>query len=195
VRLLCFIVFLFIVHAVSLFYKFITFNSNVYNILNTGHPHFTHLGSKIVESISPNPITKKVAVIGQGNVALDCARILAKGGSGLFHTDLASHTLPILQDGVKETIVLGRRGHVQGAFTIKELRELTKLQKEGHNTDFVVRTEELDQGATESTLEELKSPTARPKVRIDKLLRDAAKNIAKGSGKLLFANTTGRNVI
>jgi adrenodoxin-NADP+ reductase len=51
---------------------------------------------------------------------------------------------------------------------------LTKLDKEGHGTSFIVKETELDMGATAASLEELNGSAARPKVRIDKLLRDAA---------------------
>ena len=54
-----------------------------------------------------------------GNVALDCARILAKGRENLIDTDIASHSLPVLGGGIKHTTIIGRRGHIQGAFTIK----------------------------------------------------------------------------
>ncbi len=57
-----------------------------------------------------------------GNVALDCARILAKGRDKLIDTDIASHALQVLGQGVKRTTVVGRRGHIQGAFTIKVCR-------------------------------------------------------------------------
>jgi len=61
-----------------------------------------------------------VVVIGQGNVALDCARILSKGAKGLVNTDIASRALSVIgNDGVHLVTVVGRRGHVQGAFTIK----------------------------------------------------------------------------
>ena len=76
------------------------------------------MGEEIAKRI-PNPETAHVVIIGQGNVALDCARILAKGKDGLVDTDIASHALPVLSHGVKQTTVVGRRGHVQGAFTIK----------------------------------------------------------------------------
>ena len=62
--------------------------------------------------------TKQVVVIGQGNVALDCARVLTKGGANLYDTDIAARALSVLT-GSHSTVVLGRRGHVQGAFTIK----------------------------------------------------------------------------
>jgi hypothetical protein len=115
-------------------------------------------------------------VIGQGNVALDCARILAKGGVGLYDTDLASHALSVLGGGVHCVTIVGRRGHVQGAFTIKELRELTKMNDEGYRTAFVVRSDELDMGAaTDASVQELNSSVSgRPKKRIDALLREAA---------------------
>jgi adrenodoxin-NADP+ reductase len=51
---------------------------------------------------------------------------------------------------------------------------LTKLDTEVYGTSFIVKGNELDMGATASSLEELNGPVARPKVRIDKLLRDAA---------------------
>lgn len=138
-----------------------------------GHPDYVHIGNQIHELIS-DPENSQVVVIGQGNVALDCARILAKGSNGLYDTDIAKHSLPLLQNGVKTTTVLGRRGHVQGAFTIKELRELTKLETEGHGTSFIVNKEDLDKGMTPASEEELNGAGGRPKTRIDKLLRDAA---------------------
>jgi len=150
-----------------------------------GHPCFVSVGDKVKSALSrrPNDDGNKVVVIGQGNVALDCARVLAKGGKGLYDTDVAAHSLPVLGDGVASVTVLGRRGHVQGAFTIKELRELVKLKKEGYDTSFLVRTDELDRGTTASSKEELRGPGSRPKTRIDKLLRDAASSCGDESGE------------
>jgi len=90
-----------------------------------GHPDFIHVGEKVAKLIAPsvNP-QAHVVIIGNGNVALDCARILAKGANGLMHTDMASHALPILQDGVKHITIIGRRGHVQASFTIKVTKVL-----------------------------------------------------------------------
>ena len=78
------------------------------------------------------------------------------------------------------SLVIG--GHIQGAFTIKELRELTKLNAEGHNVSFVVRKEELEMGMTDASVEELKGPGGRPKTRIDKLLQDAASEDDQSTG-------------
>ena len=130
-----------------------------------------------------------MVVIGQGNVALDCARILAKGSDGLFDTDIAAHALPIIGNGVSHVSIVGRRGHVQGAFTIKELRELVKLEEEGDGAFFSVRSEELDLGSTEASVKELDSATGRPKKRIEKLLREAA-----GMGESFEAMRIGASI-
>mmetsp|Transcript_3851 Transcript_3851/g.5728 ORF Transcript_3851/g.5728 Transcript_3851/m.5728 type:complete len:323 (+) Transcript_3851:19-987(+) len=104
-----------------------------------GHPDFVQIGEEVKQLIAhPSPEAAHVVIIGQGNVALDCARILSKGAMGLLDTDITSHALPVLQGGVKQVTVIGRRGHIQGAFTIKELRELTKLMEHGYNTSFTV---------------------------------------------------------
>jgi hypothetical protein len=123
-----------------------------------------------------------VVVIGHGNVALDCARVLAKASPGLYDTDLAARVLPVLGDGVARISIVGRRGHVQGAFTIKELRELVNLQAEGHDTSFIVRAEELELGMTLASQQELNGPQGRPRIRIDKLLREAAARGMCGRG-------------
>ena len=144
-----------------------------------GHPNYEHIGQQVEMALQQQQQqqqdgSSEVVVIGQGNVALDCARILGKGQQGLLDTDIASRALPVIRDGVSRVTVMGRRGHIQGAFTIKELRELTKLEEEGNGVKFVVDQDELDLGATPSTQEELAQKGGRPKVRIDKLLRDAA---------------------
>jgi len=148
-----------------------------------GHPDFVHLGKEIEKVLGDKPENVDVLVFGQGNVAVDCARVLAKGVNGLMDTDIASHALPVLKDGVRRTTVIGRRGHLQGAFTIKELRELTKLKEEGHDTSFYVSAEELEEGTTESSKKELESAGSRPKIRIDKLLREAASKYSDSDSK------------
>lgn len=144
-----------------------------------GHPDFVHIGDTVQKALGSaqddNGVRQaSVVVLGQGNVALDCARILAKGSTGLFDTDIAAHSLPVIGNGVSHVSIVGRRGHVQGAFTIKELRELVKLEEEGDGAFFSVRSDELDLGSTEASIKELDSATGRPKKRIEKLLREAA---------------------
>jgi adrenodoxin-NADP+ reductase len=147
-----------------------------FRLLLKGHPNYDHIGDKVARALGGKDGVRdsSVVVIGHGNVALDCARVLAKASPGLYDTDLAARALPVLGDGVSHISIVGRRGHVQGAFTIKELRELVKLEEEGHGTSFVVREDELDMGATPASLEELNGPHGRPRTRIDKLLRETA---------------------
>lgn len=61
----------------------------------------------------------------QGNVAIDCARILTKTIKELQESDISQHAVDALRNSkVKRVHVVGRRGHVQAAFTMKELREV-----------------------------------------------------------------------
>ncbi len=71
---------------------------------------------------------KTAVIIGQGNVAIDVARILAKSADDLKHTDIAEHALAALaQSRIEHVHVVGRRGPAQAKFTTKELREFADL--------------------------------------------------------------------
>ncbi|MDX2136604.1 MAG: FAD-dependent oxidoreductase [Chloroflexota bacterium] len=72
---------------------------------------------------------ERVAIIGNGNVAMDVARILAKTPPELESTDIADHALEALRGScVREIYVLGRRGPAQAAFTNPEIKELGELE-------------------------------------------------------------------
>jgi ferredoxin/flavodoxin---NADP+ reductase len=67
-------------------------------------------------------------IVGNGNVAMDLARILLAPVEELHSTDIAEHALQALgRSHIREVIILGRRGPAQAAFTTKELRELGDL--------------------------------------------------------------------
>ncbi len=67
-------------------------------------------------------------IIGQGNVALDVARTILTDIDALRKTDITEHALERLSKSrIKNIHIVGRRGPVQGAFTIKEIRELLQL--------------------------------------------------------------------
>jgi ferredoxin/flavodoxin---NADP+ reductase len=84
------------------------------------HPHF--------EQKAPDLSGARAVVIGNGNVALDVARILVTEPDALALTDIADHALEALRPrGVEEVVILGRRGPLQTAFTTLELRELADL--------------------------------------------------------------------
>jgi ferredoxin/flavodoxin---NADP+ reductase len=72
---------------------------------------------------------ERAVVIGNGNVATDVARMLALTRPELEETDTANHAIDPLADcGVREIVILGRRGPAQAAFTNPELRELGEMQ-------------------------------------------------------------------
>lgn len=126
-----------------------------------GHPSFSSLGKTDFDLSQ----VRHVVIVGNGNVALDCARILAKPVNELTSTDIASHAVDALSQSVVETItVIGRRGHVQASFTIKELRELTQID----NVNVVIQPEELTAGLTVASKAELDNN--RPKKRIMELI-------------------------
>ena len=86
-----------------------------------GHPDFADL--------DPPLDGTHAAVIGNGNVALDCARILSKTRHEFEGSDIVAHALDALDNSAIRTItILGRRGPHQIAMTPKELGELGHLE-------------------------------------------------------------------
>jgi ferredoxin/flavodoxin---NADP+ reductase len=84
---------------------------------------------------------KEVAVIGNGNVALDVARILAKHADDLLPTEIPDNVYQGLKDSpVTDVHVFGRRGPMQVKFTPLELRELGELR----DVDMIVHDEDFD---------------------------------------------------
>jgi ferredoxin/flavodoxin---NADP+ reductase len=84
---------------------------------------------------------ERVAVVGNGNVAMDVARMLVLPRAELEATDTADHAIAALaESNVKEVVILGRRGPAQAAFTNPELRELGELT----DADVIVEPFELD---------------------------------------------------
>ena len=97
------------------------------------HPDYQHCGP-ILEHV------QRAVVIGNGNVAVDVARVLARKPSELASTDIGAKALEVLRgSGLREVVMLGRRGAAQAAFTTKELKELTALD----GVDFVVEPSEV----------------------------------------------------
>jgi ferredoxin/flavodoxin---NADP+ reductase len=83
----------------------------------------------------------RAVVIGNGNVALDVARMLVLDPDELAPTDAADHALASFAGAsVTEVVVVGRRGPAQAAFTTPELRELGALAR----AEIVVDPAELD---------------------------------------------------
>jgi ferredoxin/flavodoxin---NADP+ reductase len=108
---------------------------------------------------------RRAVVVGNGNVAIDVARMLVLSPEELALTDTADHALEALAAAeVQEVVLLGRRGPAQAAFTNPELRELGELGR----ADVVVDPEEvrLDPLSEAWLASDAASPTARRNVEI-----------------------------
>ncbi|WP_138316624.1 FAD-dependent oxidoreductase [Rhodoluna limnophila] len=86
---------------------------------------------------------KQVAVLGNGNVALDVARVLAKHADDMLSTDIPANVYEGLKASpVTDVHVFGRRGPAQIKFTPIELRELGELD----DVDLVLYDEDFPEG-------------------------------------------------
>lgn len=135
------------------------------------HPNF--------EEATPDLSGARAVVVGNGNVALDVARILVTDPDVLGATDIADHALESLRPcGVEEVVILGRRGPLQTAFTTLELRELADLE----GVDVIVDPAQLE-GITE---EDEAAADKTTKLNI-KVLRDyAARAPRSGHRRIVF---------
>jgi ferredoxin/flavodoxin---NADP+ reductase len=135
-----------------------------------GHPDQTDLEVDLLCS-------ERALVIGNGNVALDVARMLVLDPAELATTDTADHALEVLaRSRVSEVIVVGRRGPAQAAFTNPELLELGDLA----DTDVIVDPAELDRALSVHDAGADEDVTRRRNVEI---LRDYAAREPSGRRK------------
>jgi ferredoxin/flavodoxin---NADP+ reductase len=136
-----------------------------------GHPDFQHL----VFDLSH----ERAVVIGNGNVALDVARMLALTPEELAPTDTTDAAIEsIVSSGIREIVVLGRRGPVQAAWTSTELGELGDLA----GADVVVDPAELELDPVSEGELEVASNVVQRNMEI---LRDFAARERKGAKKVV----------
>jgi ferredoxin--NADP+ reductase len=104
----------------------------------------------------------RAVVVGNGNVAIDVARMLVLDPGDLAATDTADHALAALAAAsVTDVIIVGRRGPAQAAFTNPELRELGELA----HADIIVDPADLELDPDSAAwLESGASATARRNV-------------------------------
>ena|SRR5579859_1973770 len=121
------------------------------------------------------------AVIGNGNVAMDVARILASSYEELRSTDIADYALEALTHSkVREIYLIGRRGPAQAAFTNPELKEFGELSQ----ADVVVRSEDaLLDPASRAWLEQNHDATAEKNVA---MLESYAQRPLSGKAKRVY---------
>jgi ferredoxin/flavodoxin---NADP+ reductase len=122
---------------------------------------------------------ERAVVIGNGNVAMDVARMLALTDAELRGTDTADHAIEALdRSAIREIVVLGRRGPAQAAFTNPEIKELGEME----DADVVVDPAEVElDGASAAYLEsEEADKTTRVNVEI---LREFSQRQPSGKRK------------
>jgi ferredoxin--NADP+ reductase len=107
-----------------------------------GHPDF--------KDLNPPLGGKSVVIIGNGNVALDVARIMAKTETEFAGSDIVGHALEKLNgSGIEKITLLGRRGPHQIAMTPKELGELGHLERAKPLVDGADFPDEADDATLE----------------------------------------------
>ena len=105
-----------------------------------GHPDYQDLEFDLE--------VERAVVIGNGNVALDVARMLALTPEELAPTDTTDAAIEVISHSpISDIVVLGRRGPAEAAFTTPELAELVDLA----GADIVVDPEELEVVTDEPT--------------------------------------------
>ena len=138
-----------------------------------GHPDFQGLDFDLD--------CERVVVIGNGNVAIDCARMLALTEAELAPTDTIDEAADaIAASPVREILMLGRRGPVQAAFTPPELKELGELA----GAEPVVASADLELDAASRA--ELEADRERAHRNFDLLHEYAAREPAGKPRKIIL---------
>jgi ferredoxin/flavodoxin---NADP+ reductase len=134
-----------------------------------GHPDFAELPVDLSQ--------ERVVIVGNGNVALDVARILTADPDELSRTDIADHALATLRTSkVREVVIAARRGPAESAFTLPELIGLTQtaevvLDTEDHDLvarDLAAAEDRLTKAKLEilTKLGDASAPATRPRIRL-----------------------------
>src|SRR6266511_3195738 len=98
-----------------------------------GHPDFQDLPFDLD--------VERAVVVGNGNVALDVARMLALTPEELAPTDTTDQAIEAIGEStIREIVIVGRRGPAQASWTTQELKEMGELA----GADVVVDRAELD---------------------------------------------------
>ncbi|KAK6957872.1 hypothetical protein Daesc_000661 [Daldinia eschscholtzii] len=103
-----------------------------------GLPEYANLAPDLTQG-------DEAVIIGQGNVALDVARMLLENVDILRKSDITEAAIEtLLKSRIKRVHIVGRRGPMQAAFTIKEVRELMKLHGVAfHDIDMSLIPDEI----------------------------------------------------
>jgi ferredoxin/flavodoxin---NADP+ reductase len=119
----------------------------------------------------------RAVVIGNGNVAMDVARMLALTEEELRGTDTADHAIgELAKSKIQEIVVLGRRGPAQAAFTNPEIKELGEMI----DADVIVDPGDVELDPASQAFIETAGKTSRVNVEI---LRDFSQRAPAGKRK------------
>ncbi|MEU1955343.1 4Fe-4S binding protein [Nocardia rhamnosiphila] len=126
---------------------------------------------------------ERAVIVGNGNVALDVARVLTVHPDELAKTDIADHALAALRgSNIREVVVLGRRGPLQAAYTSPEFLALAHLS----GVDIVIDPAELELDPASQAL--LDHPDVEPSLKLKYALAEefAAKPPTEGNKRIVF---------
>ncbi len=138
-----------------------------------GHPDFRNCNFDLNCEVA--------VIVGQGNVAMDVARILCKTIEELKTTDISQHALDVLATSkVREVHMIGRRGPVQASFTAVEAREFGEL----HECDPIIDPQELE--LNEASQKELNDPANAPKKKNYEILQSFLPLAARGKPRKFY---------
>ena len=94
--------------------------------------------------LNPDLDIASAVVVGNGNVAIDVARVLVKTRQEMAHADLPDYAIEVIQSSpLTDVYMCGRRGPVEAKFTNVELREMGELEICAPVVDFSVLPDEV----------------------------------------------------
>ncbi|TCN54066.1 ferredoxin--NADP+ reductase [Rhodococcus sp. SMB37] len=123
---------------------------------------------------------ERAVVVGNGNVAIDVARILTMDVDELAHTDIADHALEALRhSNIREVVLLGRRGPAQAAYSNPEFLALGDLK----GVDVVIDASDLD---LDEASERAVADDPAVAMRVQLAREYAAREVREGNRRIVF---------
>ncbi|NMO04598.1 FAD-dependent oxidoreductase [Gordonia sp. TBRC 11910] len=144
-----------------------------------GHPDYAHFDVDLSG--------ERAVVVGNGNVALDVARILVSDPAALAKTEIADHALAKLRESnIREVVLLGRRGVAQGAYTNSEFLALGDVR----GVDVIIDPDELtlDPASAAAEADGSLDSTIATKVRLAREF--AGRSSTPGNKRIVFRYLT-----
>ena len=130
---------------------------------------------------------ERAVIVGNGNVAMDVARILLSDPERLAATDIADRAIDVLRDSnIREVVILGRRGPAQAAYTNGELLGLMDLSW----VDLVIDPEEVELDETMRGLIEARETTASVRLKTELASEIAARPLSGSNKRIVLRYRT-----